>query len=84
MTTQHASWHIRQRSGRRTIKLDSFLEIEQAIDRVKAVAERVTMRRQKDMQYERAKGKFYGFKAKAFNGVNVVWECSESGGEQDG
>lgn len=84
MKDQHVWRTLRQRSGRPTIKLHSFLEIEQAVDKVKEAPERVAVRRQKNMQYEQAKGKFYGFKAKAFNGVNVVWECNDSGGEQDG
>ena len=83
MKDQHV-WRTLRRSRRPTIKLHSFLEIEQAIDKVKAVPERVTVRRQKEMQYEQVKGKWYGIKAKAFNGVNVVWECNEGGNEQDG
>jgi hypothetical protein len=85
MNQQHPYVYLRQHSKRPMLKLHSYLEIEEAIDRIKGLPERVTVRRQKDMQYEQLKCRWYGFKAKAFGSVNIVWEQERGtrGGDVD-
>lgn len=63
---QHAYMYLRQNAKRRVITLHSYLEVEEAIDKMKGVSEHVSKRRRTDMLYEQVKGRWYGFKAKAF------------------
>jgi len=56
------------------LTLHSYLEIDEAIDGIKGLPGWVSKRRQADMQHEQIKGRWYGFKAKAFGSLNVLWE----------
>jgi hypothetical protein len=82
MKDQHIYEHLRPHTRLPMLKLHSFLEIEAAVDKVKNIPDRVTVRRQKDMEFEQIKGKWYGFKAKVFGRTTIVWEqerCKRGG-----
>jgi hypothetical protein len=74
MKDQKLYEYLRQHTKLPMLKLHSFLEIEAAVDKARNLPDRVTVRRQKDLEYEQIKGKWYGFKAKAFRGATIMWE----------
>ncbi len=67
MKDQHMYEYLRQLAKLPMLKRHSFLEIEAAIDRFKGLPDGVSVRREKEMQFEQRLGKWYGFKAKAFS-----------------
>ncbi len=66
--------HLRQHATLPMLNRHSFQEIEKAVDRVKELPDRVSMRREKDMLFEQRLGKASRFKAKALKMATIVRE----------